>query len=201
MDCFKTRWEEREPVWPVRQTSYLLLNLWGCLSLMEWKRWAIEASCSSGHKRNDVLKSNLKFDLKNSGSPLRWKSSCWWFRRARGLLPPEGRLGSPGCSSGPWAPTRLLQSRSGSLAGLSPHSLVGRKGRQQIQFQCQPVRAGRFASQDRKGLTSSPTQTTSQVVSSAQRQDGDWRSRLEVFPVCNHASVSLQGKNWWTFYT
>lgn len=44
--------ERREPIRPVRQTSHLLLNLWGCLSLMEWKRWAIEASCKHGHKWN-----------------------------------------------------------------------------------------------------------------------------------------------------
>lgn len=73
------------------------------------------------------LKLNFKFDQKNSASPLQWKSSCWWSHRARGLLPPEGHLGSPGCSSGPWAPTHLLQSLSGSLSGLSPHSLVGSK--------------------------------------------------------------------------
>lgn len=44
--------------------------------------------------------------------------------------------------------------------------------------------------QDQKGLTSSPAQTSSQVVSSAQRQDSDWRSRLEVFSICNHTCLS-----------
>lgn len=44
--------------------------------------------------------------------------------------------------------------------------------------------------QDQNDLTSSPTQATSQVVSSAQRQDSDWRSWLKVFPVCNHTEIS-----------
>lgn len=37
---------------------HLLLNLWGNFSLMEWKRWAIEASCSHWPKQNVTHRSD-----------------------------------------------------------------------------------------------------------------------------------------------
>lgn len=147
------------------------------------------------------LKLNFKFDQKNSGSPLQWKSSCWWSHRARGLLPPEGHLGSPGSSSGPWAPTHLLQSLSGSLSGLSPHSLVGSKRCQEIQFQCQPFSAARFVFKIRKVWP--PPQRRQRArsfpVPSGRTATGgrDWRFSLSAI---THASVSLWGKLM-NFYT
>lgn len=139
----------------------------------------------------------LVCDQKHSGcgSPLQWKSSCWWSHRAPGLLPPEGHLGSPGCSSGPWAPTRLPRCPSGSLSGLCPHNLVGSKQCQEFQFQCPYSGVG--TSVVKMLMVSPPPQRRQRArsfpVPSGRTATGGHTCRFSLSVI---ATVSVRG-NWW----
>lgn len=139
----------------------------------------------------------LVWDQKHSGcgSPLQWKSSCWWSHRAPDLLSPEGHLGSPGCSSGPWAPTRLLRCPSGSLSGLCPHNLVGSEQCQEFQFQCPYSSVGAFVV--KMLMVSPPPQRRQRArsfpVPNGRTATGGHTCRFSLSVI---ASASVRG-NWW----
>lgn len=102
----------------VNGAQYLLLNFWGCFSLIVWKRWAMEASCRHDTaEQSNYLKTQKPRDRHFpfcatvfvlcslwGDSQRRWRSSCWWFRTAPGRPSPRSRRRWPARSSGPSAP-------------------------------------------------------------------------------------------------